>query len=89
MVITVTFTKSEPTLAMWSFAQTIAKALDLKLPKYEYEAVSEFLNFFSPEFYRHKKICNYDFWNYTFWMNSHLDEEDEWFEYEHQGGGWD
>jgi len=68
-VITIEFKASEPTIAMWSFAQTIAKTLDIDLPKYEYEAVGEFLGMYSKEFYNFKRIVDYDYWNYAFWMD--------------------
>lgn len=68
-LISIVFVPSEPTINMWKFAHEIAKALDLPLPKYEYETVSEFLGMYSEEFYSFKRIVDYDYWNHAFWMD--------------------
>lgn len=87
MIISIEFKPSEPTLAMWAFAQNIAKTLELKLPKYEYEEVSAFLEMYSKDFYNFRHTVNYDYWNHAFWMDECDEfEEREFYEGSINGG---
>ena len=44
MKVSVTFVQQVPTAKMWAFAKDMAQELELDLPKYEFDAVHEFIN---------------------------------------------
>jgi len=69
MLLVIEFKDSEPTLKMWAYAQDIAAFLNLKLPKYEFESVSKFIDENQREYYRSRRNELNDFWERMFWMD--------------------